>query len=272
MLELGRLSTERAEMLLEQDPVVVFPVGAFEQHGPHLPLLTDTIIAEAICRRAVEAASARATVLLMPPIWVGASSNHLDFAGTLSVSDELFVRYVAELLMCQVSHGLKRFFLLNAHGRNLAPLQLAARSVRDQTDGTVLVAVANYWHLIPEVISEVRESPIGGMAHACEFETSAMLHIDPTTVEPSRAKSYVLQSKTKHLALDFLSSGRVSLAFHSKDLTPSGVIGDAEAATADKGRLLVDAASEAVAAFIVEFASWTYDSLFHVGGSVRSDA
>ena len=193
-MEYARLTSPEVELLDKDGSVIVIPVAAIEQHGPHLSLKTDTVLAEAVARRAAEKATAN--VLVTPAFWAGCSNHHMDFPGSLSLQQETFVRTLSEIALCFVRHGFKKLFFLNGHGHNLSPLQLVARNVRDATDGSVIAATGNYWHFIPDDIRRIRESPMGGMAHAGEFETSAMLAEAPDQVQMDRAVTHMPKWKT----------------------------------------------------------------------------
>ncbi len=262
-MEYARLTSPEVELLDKDGSVIVIPVAAIEQHGPHLSLKTDTVLAEAVARRAAEKATAN--VLVTPAFWAGCSNHHMDFPGSLSLQQETFVRTLSEIALCFVRHGFKKLFFLNGHGHNLSPLQLVARSVRDATDGSVIAATGNYWHFIPDDIQRIRESPMGGMAHAGEFETSAMLAEAPDQVQMDRAVTHMPKWKTPFFTMDFLASRPAYIAHHVSDFSPSGVFGAARLGTAQKGEQLLDAASSKIAAFLDDYAGWTLGTLYTLG-------
>jgi creatinine amidohydrolase len=186
----------------------------------------------------------------------------MEFPGTLSLSTETFVRAVTEVGMCLVKHGFKHLLILNGHGHNLDPVKLVARNIRDETKGDVLVAAGNYWHFALEEFRTIRESGVGGMAHACEFETSSMLAIRPMDVRMSLAKKHMPVWKTRYFSMDFHVPRNIYVAHHVSDFSPEGVFGDPTLGTAEKGERFLDAAARNIAEFLVEFADWTYSSMF----------
>jgi creatinine amidohydrolase len=234
--------------------VLVMPTGSTEQHGPHLPLGTDAYLAHAIARGAAEHAWPRALAVVAPPLTFGYSTHHLDFSGTLSLTGALFTRVCVRLCLDAVRHGFRRIVLLNGHGGNHAALEVAARTVRDRV--RALVVVANYWDFVAKKVGELRESGPGGMAHACEFETSLMLHVRPESVGMALARKEVPLPKTKWITRDMFYKGTVSVAEDWADVSKSGVWGDPTLATKAKGKRLYGLLVSEVAKFLGDFSRW----------------
>lgn len=261
-MEFGRMTSPEIRDLEDKERVViVIPVGATEQHGRHLPLQVDSVLVGDVAQRAASSVSEETHVYVTPTFWLGCSDHHMDFAGTLGLSQETFTRAMTELGMCFVRHGFKKLLFLNGHSYNLPLLQVAIRSIRDATDGSVIAATANYWQFIPEAIEQLRGSPIGGMAHACEFETSAMLAIAPEQVDMKQAVRHMPTWNTPYFVMDLAASRRVIVAHHVADLSPSGVFGDATIATVEKGEGLLEAAGSSIAKFIDDFSTWEFGTL-----------
>lgn len=237
-----------------KNALLVIPTGSTEQHGPHLPLGTDTYLAQEVARGAAERVPRRLNVLLTPPLHFGYSTHHLDFPGTLSVTGTIFIQTCVELCLDAVKHGFRRILLLNGHGGNHAALQVAARSVRDSA--RALVVVANYWDFAAGKISEIRESGPGGMAHACEFETSLMLFLKPETVRMSRAIREIPSHQTQYISRDMFARGTVQVAENWSDVSKSGIWGDPTVATKEKGEKLYDVLVDELSKFLVDFSRW----------------
>lgn len=264
-MKYGKLTWPEVRAMENKDEtVIILPVGAIEQHGHHMSLQTDTVLATAVAERTAEKLASRVPVYVTPTFWAGCSNHHMDFPGTLSLSQTTFIAAISELAMNFVEHGFKKLFFLNGHGHNFAPLQSAARNVRDATDGSVIAATANYWHFIPEQIKRIRESPIGGMAHAGEFETSAMLAVAPDEVDMAKAGTHMPKWKTPYFTMDFLATRRVYIAHHVSDFSETGIFGDAAIGTADKGEQLLDAAATKIAEFLEDFSTWSLHSLYEI--------
>src|SRR5262249_5147047 len=147
--------------------------------GPHLPLTTDTDIVTAIAR-GVEQARPEKT-LCLPTLWPGHSTHHLFFPGTLSVGQMPYIQLVIELCRSVVKMGGQKIFLLNGHGGNDVPLRAVLRELKSEFPKAQFV-FASYWSLAAQTIKQIRASELGGLGHACEMETSIMLHLNPERV------------------------------------------------------------------------------------------
>jgi creatinine amidohydrolase len=160
--------------------LTVIPVGATEQHGPHLATGTDALIAASVARLAAEAATRPDDVLLAPTLAYGASHHHLPFGGTLSLDVATFERVLLDLLVSAAASGCRRVFVVNAHGGNVAPCATAVAEA-SRIHG-IVVATA----LIADVIEPgTVDGPVRG--HAGVFETSLVLQLDPALAHPDRA-------------------------------------------------------------------------------------
>lgn len=209
-LLLGELSWPEAEDLV--GATLVVPVGSCEQHGPHLPLDTDTRIAQALADRL---AAARPEVLVAPAMGVGASGEHAGFPGTLSLGTEALTTALAELVR---SAGWARgVVLVNGHGGNVDALRAARRTLLDEGRQLLVWGPA-----------------LPGDAHAGRTETSLLLAIAPESVGPERP---VGRTEPVAQLLDELRASGVAA------VSPSGVLGDARGANAEEGHRLLDAAA-----------------------------
>lgn len=166
---------------LAPEALLVLPVGTTEQHGPHLATGTDALIARALAERAAAAASRPETILLAPTLAYGASDHHLPFGGTLSLGIATFELVLADLLASAASAGVRRVFVLNAHGGNAAACSIAAAEASRRHG--LLAATAMAADLVdPAAI----DGPLHG--HAGSFETSLLLALDPDRVRPELAR------------------------------------------------------------------------------------
>jgi creatinine amidohydrolase len=243
--EVGELDRERT--------VAILPTAAVEQHGPHLPLDTDTFL----CTRVVEAAAAQAQaggpVLVAPTQAYGSSAHHMGFAGTLTLTAGTFLASVRELCGSLVAHGFRRLLVVNGHGGNSALAREAVQLLA--LDARVLAAAADYWALARETAAEVRDSPPGGMAHACEFETSLMLYLRPESVRNELVRREIPEPRFVPERLDLVSPGPVTAGWQTHELSSSGVLGAPDLATGEKGKRLFEACVEALSRLIEELRS-----------------
>jgi creatinine amidohydrolase len=239
-VEVDALDRERA--------VVIIPTGSIEQHGPHLPLDTDTFL----CASVAEAGAARATeggpVVVTPTACFGASEHHMAFAGTVTLRPETFRETVAEICLSLARHGLRRQLVVNGHGGNTALLAAAVQQLG--FEAPVHVLTVDYWTLARPVIAEVRESEPGGMGHACEFETSLMLHLRPESVRRELVVREIVTPRYRAERFDLFEQGAVSAHWKTHELSKSGVMGAPDLATEEKGRRLFEACAEGLAALI----------------------
>lgn len=214
---------------LSRDVPVVVPIAAVEQHGHHLPLATDSLLLAEIIRRIEAESSAR--VLIAPLQWLGNSDHHLDFQGTLSAAPRVYLDLLAGLIDNLLLHGFRRVFLLNGHGGNDVPARQAVFEARQRhrERGDLLLVAATYWSLggrpwegFPSI--EQRE-----MGHACEWETSMMLRIDPRLVGAYESL------QTVPFGSPFLPAHR---GWITKERTKPGHIGSPQLASVEKGEHL----------------------------------
>jgi creatinine amidohydrolase len=238
---------------------VVIPLGSLEQHGPHLPLTTDTEIVTAIARQVESRLSS--VILVTPTLWLGHSPHHMNFPGTLSVEPRIYIDIVKSLVLSMVRHGAKKIFLLNGHGGNEAPVPVALRELKTELSAhkDLFVVFASYWWLGSKTLAAVRESGVGGVGHACEMETSAMLVIAPDKVDMSLARKSGPGAALRYRVIDMQAKNPVAMVSEFDELSGSGVLGEPELASAEKGRKFLSGFAESVVEFLEDFQTWTPD-------------
>ena len=249
-LRYERLTWPEVRRAAGEDRVALVPVATLEDHGPHLPVDTDLRIVSEICERA--AARAPDRVVLLPAIPHGYDPHHMDFPGAITIGWDIFVRYCTDVGRSLAHHGFRRMLFLNGHGSNQNLVETAARLV--MVDRPETLAAAAFYLASPaafEVIGRVRTSTRGGMAHACELETSIYLAIDPAAVAMDLAVDERSYPEGEHAWLDW-SDGPLKLMPWWSSFSRSGVQGDATQGTADKGRALLDAAVDECVAYVDE--------------------
>jgi creatinine amidohydrolase len=215
--------------------IVLVPTGAMEQHGPHLPVDTDTLIvtklAEEVERRNPEA------ILLAPTVWLGHSPHHLSFGGTLSAHHSVYIGMIASVCRSFIGMGAERIWLLNGHGGNRSPLSIALQELKNDCESTVVVA-SDYWSIASEEIAAIRESGTGGLGHACELETSLYLYLNGDAVRRERIRDDGVQPVNALFRQDMLQGGPALRVFNFRELTSSGVFGRPSLASKEKGERL----------------------------------
>ncbi len=234
---LDHLSTEDVAALDKKTTVIVQPIGAMEQHGPHLPVVTDALVAERLASAAAAAVSSETSVWTLPTLTYGKSTEHLGWAGTVSLSSKTLLDVCLDVGRSVAASGFTRLVFVNGHGGNPSLLDVAARDIRSETGLLVFpVTTGRLGH--PETI-DIPDHEYS--IHGGHVETSVMLALAPELVKMERA---VIGGKG--LPDMFPASGELTLegalptAWLSGDLTKNGVIGDPLSANASVGAQIVE--------------------------------
>ncbi|MDX6619408.1 MAG: creatinine amidohydrolase [Gaiellales bacterium] len=243
---------ELAELATRDDVVVVIPTATLEDHGHHLPIDTDVRLIEEVARGACERVNANGGIALLFPTAVhGYTPHHLGFPGSVTLRWNVFVESLLDVGRSLCHHGFDRILMVNGHGSNQPLVDIAARLVNVEHPSAIC---ASSWYLVtPEskaLLEELRDSGRGGMAHACELETSLYLAIEPGLVQMERAVKEI-PPQSEFMWMDW-SDGPLSYMPHWSALSQSGVTGDATLATAEKGSRWLARAQEEIAQFICE--------------------
>jgi creatinine amidohydrolase len=249
------MTAPEIDALDRERTVVMLPLGSVEQHGYHLPLGTDSLLAHAVATAAAERSSSMPVVVLPPP-WYGFSAHHMRFAGTVTLPSATLIDLAECIADSVIAHGFRRVLIVNGHGGNGGVIDVLAANLGHRHHGRARIAALTYFQLAHEGISELRDSEDGGMGHACEFETALVMHLRPDLVKLDRAVSLYPDPGSRYLTTDLLGASRVRTYLDFKDLSPSGVLGDPSLATAEKGARFFEVAVAALAEFIGDFARW----------------
>lgn len=234
-----------------QTRVAVLPVGTIEQHGPHLPLVTDVLTASEMSRLAVERIATEA--VLLPPVHYSFNEHHLDFPGTIAIQGDTIVNYVTGIGLSLAHHGFRKILLVNGHGSNVPFLDIAARNITNRSES--ICAMVPWWSLIPRpLLQELRESEFpGGMAHGCELETSVLLHLREDLVQTDKAEKDISFQPTEFFYWDLQAPSPVFFQEWFSRYSRTGTVGDPTRASAEKGRRFVEAVVDRLIALIREF-------------------
>lgn len=231
--------------------VVVMPVAATEQHGPHMPTGTDSILCTAIAEAVEE--KLQSEVLLLPTVCSGASSHHLRFGATLDIRLRTFVELIRDVCTSVLDDGFRRILILNGHGGNVDPIRIGLRELQPQYVNALLVG-GSYWSVANQMIDETLEGEHQFVGHACEFETSLMLHLRPELVDTKAIQP------AGELVADKLDG--MFVCRDMKQRTKSGFTGRPDLATAAKGQILFDGIVSNLLAFIRELQSQPLGSIY----------
>jgi creatinine amidohydrolase len=234
----GSLTTAEAAALEIEDPVVVLPLGALEQHGPHLPLSTDLDIALGLVGEAFRRLDRSTLAYALPPLAVGTSREHARFPGTLSLEPSVLGAVIEDVGAGLARAGVKRLVLANAHGGNRAALDDAALALREEHG--LLVVKASWFRFPRPADVALPEAEWRHGLHGGAVETAMMLHLRPALVRmdgfvDGRSLGEELEATLARVGPE----GAASFAWLAGDLNRSGVTGDARLADAALGSRLV---------------------------------
>ncbi|QQE79780.1 creatininase family protein [Alicyclobacillus sp. SO9] len=260
----GEMTWPEIKQVIKEDRVAVVPVAMIEEHGYHLPVNTDLVLADEIARRAGEKSPGE--IVVVPPIIHGYAPHQMDFPGVISITAETFIRYVVDVCNSLAHQGFKRILLFNGHGSNVSLLQVAARqTILAYPD--VMCAAISHWDLKPvvEVANKNRrsENP-GGINHAGELETAMYLAIRDDLVKMDLARRDLDKyEQEKYFWLDLVGSGDgkpVVMMPYWSSISETGVLGDPTCATKAFGEMLMNAAVDGLVEFVSIYKTRSYNS------------
>ena len=237
--------------------IAVLPVAATEQHGPHLPLSVDSVLADGIVAASLPHLAPELSVLFLPTQAVGLSPEHARFPGTLTLKTETVLRLWTDIGESVAAAGVRKLLLFNSHGGQVSVLDLVARDLRARLN---LLVYSCSWFKLPlhdaqgqdlNALFSAEEHRFG--IHGGEIETSMMLALAPARVQMAQAQNFVSTAQARARQFPILGNGRsAKLGWQTQDYHSAGAVGNAAAATAAKGEALVQAAGRALAQLLAE--------------------
>lgn len=232
------LTWQDVQAMPERENVVIIqPVGAIEQHGPHLPLIVDAAIGVGVLGKALENLDANIPAYALPTLYYGKSNEHWHFPGTITLSTQTLTATLMEVGESIYRAGFRKFVLMNSHGGQPQVMQLVARDLHVKYDDFLVFPLFT-WR-VPNITKDLltpREATLG--MHAGDAETSIMLAILPEQVQMEKA---IAEYPPEHPESSLLSwEGKLPMAWVTRDLSQSGVIGDPTTATKEKGDRILE--------------------------------
>lgn len=233
----GKTYPDIVETARADGSTLLIPVGSMEQHGHHLPVATDTILADAVARLGTDRVEPDVPILVAPTVWSGYSPHHMPFGGTLTLDFRTLLSTLEDVAAAGLDNGFDAVLFLNGHGGN-APLVSSAASTVGVEHPDAQVLGLTYYELATAFIDDIRESDVGGMAHGGEFETSLMHHLRPDLVGEGDAEYWhePYEQGTK----DLVVGGPLSVYRTFDEYSDTGAIGDPDLASAKKGEAIFE--------------------------------
>lgn len=226
----------------------ILAVGSCENHGYHLPFGTDTLVSSMLAEKVAGQVEG---LLVLPPVNVGVSYHYAHFPFTLTLQPETLINVLKDILRSVIKNGIKKIFIMNGHDGNIAPIEIATRSIKVECPGVKIASLDAWWvtagKLLPPDTFEVWD----GLGHAGEGETSIGLALFPELMEMQHARGVVPNLPDN-----------VEIKWNFAELTNTGATGDPTRATAEKGRKMVDVLLKAIVDFIkdMDARDWNYSS------------
>lgn len=238
--------------------VVMLPLGAIEQHGPHLPVSTDTDIVTQIALGAEE--QLPDDVILCPTLAFGSSHHHLSF-GTISISISTYTQVIVEMVESLLKMGFRRILLLNGHGGNITPVRQALAILSNKYDASLKpnIALATYWELAGKSFAGEAPMESPALSHACEYETSLILHLFSEKVLKDKIERANRPEKNGYIPWEDDEPYKgVTMIKQTEFISNNGCSGEPQLGTAEKGKHLYERGVEGVVEFINSFKSWPF--------------
>lgn len=246
----SRLKAHELRALAAKNAVVILPIASIEQHGPHLPVMTDTRLGQEVAHRAARLAYPTRPVVVAPVMWAGLSEHHMPFGGTLTLSHATFRAVLRDLIDALTRHGFRDILISNSHGGNIVAMQQVIDELAPVVEAT-LVGTTYPNEAAAEIAAILEDQD--GMQHACEAETAMMMACEGDLVDTSDLAGLAQRMEGKR----FLQAGRASYRWRPfPHVTANGVAGVPEKATAEKGERLIEVSARALADLIADPETW----------------
>ena len=237
---------------IEKNALVLMPIGAIEQHGPHLPIDTDMTIARKISEAVAQKLNDKFPVLVTPDLWPAYNGKYIqkNWPGSLTVSQNTQKNLLYDITISLIEMGFRKIMYLNSHGQNLFTMEAVIRKIADNYN--IHIPYIFEYNIIKDFMAKERKSEEGGMCHACEVETSLMLYLTDL-VQMDKAEKNLLKYRSKFRNTDGAKSSKVFWSTWGLETTKTGVFGDPTVATKDMGKKLFKYIIENISEFAEEY-------------------
>lgn len=253
--ELAKMTWEEVEAALEKVRLAIIPVGAHEQHGPHMVESCDAVLAEKMAVKLGERLFPYA--LIAPTVNMGVSSHHLNFPGTISLKPTTLIALLKDIVSSLKCHGIQQFLFLNSHGGNQSTLDVAVNLINEEMD--VEVFYAKTTASAKKAIAENVKSSLFG--HSCEREVSEAFYLAPELIRTNKLQKGDIQEsgRWQHLRPGCALQG----FYHYEEMTANGCIGDALQADFEIGRKIVEEALDQLSNELIKVLKIEKDAMLH---------
>lgn len=246
-IEFVKNTSAELKKAVKKNTVVLLPIGQIEEHGRHLPVMTDALIAEKIAFGVAKKVSSSIPILVMPTVWSGYSTSEVKkWTGTISLAPDTFMNMVLEICGSLIEMGFKKIVLINAHGNHPGALEVVVRKIADLYG--VYIALTTSHTIAKDKIAPLLKAGPKGSCHGGEYETSLMLYMAGELVQ-----------KDKFTGVDVLRinsefyPGKVFISTWGRQKSKTGIFGDPTVATKETGEKIFEAITDAYARFLKEY-------------------
>ena len=246
---LGEMNAIQVRENVTKETIAILTIGACENHGNHMPFGSDFIFPEELAKR-VAAKAKNKSIILLPPIPYGVSLHHNEFQMTMSLEPRTLERVIEDLFSSIIKNGIRRILVINGHDGNIAPIETAARKIKDKYKLAVIACLEAWWISIGEITEGLFEV-WNGLGHGGEAETSTMLAVRPDLVDMNLAPDEVIPK---------LPSEKVRIYWKFDELTNTGATGAPRKATVQKGEKALRVLETTLLSFLdgMDKTSWRY--------------
>ncbi len=253
----GDQSWPQIQEHIKKNSLLILPVGTTEEHGPHLPVDSDARIAEAWGQGLAQALNPEVPTLLLETIRYGYSLAIMkQWPGTIVVRTRVFMDMIFDICKSLIDMGFTKIAVLDTHGQHSGLLGVVSREICDACN--TAISIVGLGPMTKDAFNSVRKSPQGGAMHSCEYETSILLHLCPELVDMSKAADDdIMNYHSEFVAGDgFMGKQQVTWSTWFLQSSKSGVYGAPTLASAEKGKIVMDAAVDNAARFLREYWGW----------------
>ncbi|MFM2421856.1 MAG: hypothetical protein RL291_386 [Pseudomonadota bacterium] len=251
-----RMTAAEINAKSKEDAIVLLPVASIEQHGPHLGTGVDTFLVTEGCRRTAVRVAAKRPIIVAPTVWMGLAEHHMAFGGTFTLSIATYHALLRDVCQSILRAGFRKILIVNGHGGNMAALATLMTDLAQELEAPIAETTLYSYAHQDKLYEAILEDQVG-VQHACEAETSMMLVAAPDCVRGDKIKdafNALGVDKTRQLGVN---PPAINMWRSFRELTSSGVMGDARKASAKKGEALLEAAAKALADRLIEGKPWS---------------